>query len=113
MIKTLFFQYLISDIKIFKMNEDIRELERSLRNLEKRIDSTFIENNLHEQVKIFRASFSELWGQFINSNVIQILADCTRIFTFCYSLESQVIREVEILGDKIHQTPGIDLMRET
>jgi len=30
-----------------------------------------------------------------------------------YSLESQVIREVEILGDKNHQTPGIDLMRET
>ena len=48
-----------------------------------------------------------------NSSVIQILADCPRIITFCYSLESQVIREVEILGDKIHQTPGIDLMRET
>jgi len=44
------------------MNEDIRELEQSLRNLEKRIDSTFIENNLLEQVKIFQASFSELGG---------------------------------------------------
>ena len=47
--------FFISDIKIFKMNEDIRELEQSLRNLEKRIDSTFIENNLLEQVKIFQA----------------------------------------------------------